>query len=252
MNLSVSSLAWQQHDLESSLETLKKLGVRHIEGVLTKIAKWENLNKTIVSNFCDDIASWSITMPSIQSIFHESGVVTFADEIGVAKHLKKVCGLAHVAKSNILVLGSPGLRKPDTRHCLANSLSFVSSDLARLGINICIEPNSRAYGGDYYHDLGEICEFVRSCGIAGVGAMLDTHNLELEGHEPLDEYLEYMDCIKHVHISAPNLAPISDFSRYKMLAEELRCSYDGLVTYEFLSSNDFESHVSKFVDAFSS
>jgi sugar phosphate isomerase/epimerase len=251
MNLSISSLAWQANDLERSLATLKRFGVSRIEGVFTKIDTWEKINRTIVSDFCDRIATWSITMPSIQSIFYGSGLKTFADEQAVSNHLRKVCELAHVSKSKILVLGAPSLRKPDTRHCLTNSLASVSKDLVDLGIKLCIEPNSRVYGGDYYCELGEICEFVRNCKIDGICAMLDTHNLELEGYDPLCEYVEYMDCIQHIHISSKNLEPINDFSRYKIFAKELKRSYNGLVTYELSDSKDFENHVLQFVDVFS-
>ena len=182
---------------------------------------------------------------STQSIFYQSGVTSFEDYEATKAHLEHVieeCGKYGI---KIIVLGSPSLRKGN-RDQLRKVFDALDDSLRELGIYLCVEPNCRYYGGEYYYKLSQIVPDIE--GYTNVRTMIDTHNVLLEGGDLFDTYDAYSKYIKHIHFSEKNLEPIGDYSLLKDFTQYLRqAGYEYGVTYELKQTPDIAHHKQEFL-----
>jgi sugar phosphate isomerase/epimerase len=81
--------------------------------------------------------------------------------------------------------------------------------------------------------------------------MIDTHNLKLEGYDPIIELGKYYDYINHIHISEIKLTPIINSETHINFSNELKnLGYDKIITYEVLKCDNIESEIKKFVEIY--
>jgi sugar phosphate isomerase/epimerase len=77
--------------------------------------------------------------------------------------------------------------------------------------------------------------------------MVDTHNVKLEGLNPLNETKKHIDYINHIHVSEPNLKTLSDFEFNKEFSQLLKSfNYNGIITYEVNKCNGIIESVKDF------
>ena len=182
---------------------------------------------------------------STQSIFYGSNVKSFEDFDSTFSRLNYVIDQCHFFGIRVIVLGSPSLRKGN-RDNLVKIFGEVDSKLKSYGIYLCVEPNSKYYGGEYYHNIFEIVSDIYS--FSNVKTMIDTHNLFLEGCDLFETYLKYFPFIKHIHFSEKDLVPISDYSLYNRFVDFLyEHDYNLGITYELKQSINLSNEVQKFV-----
>ncbi len=74
---------------------------------------------------------------------------------------------------------------------------------------LCIEPNSKYYGGEYFFTIKEIVNFITLNNFCNIKTMVDTHNLLLENQNIEESIYNFKDHIKHIHISEINLSEIN-------------------------------------------
>lgn len=250
MNISVSNLSWIPNDLDVSLDILKKFNIHHIEGIFTKINNWENIKDSDIKFFKKKCSQRNIQVSSFQSIFYQTSITSFSQYKKVFNHLSLVEKLASKFESKILVLGSPTLRKIDSLLNLYKSLKFIDPILQKNKMIMCIEPNSKIYGGNYFYSLEEICKFIKDNKFKNIKSMIDTHNLIEEGFDLIDEYVNYIDYIYHVHISEKSLDEIKKPKKYRDFIIKLKESYNGLIVYEFKNCKNFEKAIELFINMF--
>lgn len=182
---------------------------------------------------------------STQSIFYGSGVKTFEDYESTKSHLEYVIDECVKYGIRVIVFGSPSLRRGN-RDTLRRVFDSVDVKLREAGIYLCVEPNARYYGGDYYHKLTEIVPDIQD--YTNVRTMIDSHNVLLEGGDLFDTYDRYSEYIKHIHFSEKDLAPISDYSLLKDFSTYLkRSGYEYGVTYELKSTPNTLKHQKDFL-----
>jgi sugar phosphate isomerase/epimerase len=250
MRLSISNLSWDKSELNVVLSTLKKHNIGFIETVLTKINNWDELNLQAVKEFKKTCLEFDIRTSSLQSLFYNTKIESFADFKSVSKHLENIISYAVELDAKFLVLGSPSLRKFDSILGLSKSLKLIDSILKKTNIILCLEPNCKIYGGSYFFSLDEICEFIKQNKFKNIKTMIDTHNLLEEGFDLCEEYASYIDNIYHVHISEKGLGEIKSTKKYDAFLDELKNDFDGFVVYEFNNCKNFEKSIVKFKEMF--
>jgi sugar phosphate isomerase/epimerase len=236
MNLVVSSIGWENFFDEIILEKIdSKFGV---ELVFSKIDLWDNLTDEKINEFKEKISKYNIKMESAQSLFFGVDCDSFSNERFLL-HFEKLIYLSQKLGIKILVLGSPKLRKEFDIIHLNKIFKVLDSMLEGTDIKICIEPNSKQYGGKYFFTISEIVEFIKNCGFKNIGTMIDTHNSWLEGNNPTNEYNEYNEFIWHIHLSNYGLNNINN-EFYNKIGEFLKNikDYNKLLTFEILNLSE--------------
>lgn len=182
---------------------------------------------------------------STQSIFYGSGVTSFEDKDSTKRHLEYVIDECAKYGIKVIVFGSPSLRKGN-RDRLREVFDLVDGKLRDLGIYLCVEPNARYYGGDYYHKLSQIVPDIQ--GYTNIKTMIDSHNILLEGGNLIDSYNEYSESIKHIHFSEKDLVPIEDYEILAEFKDHLSQSgYEYGITYELCYNENLDHHKTEFL-----
>lgn len=249
MKLAVSNLCWDIGDSDNMLNHLKKLDINNIEGVLTKIDTWDNLTIDKIHNYKDYLKSNNISIPSLQSLFYNVECETIFDEVNFTSHIEKLIFFSKILSVKVLVFGSPSLRKKNLKweHNLTNVFEKIDNLLEKTNIELTIEPNSKIYGGDFFYTIPEIVEFISKNNFKHIKTMVDTHNIILEGNDPIEDLKLYFDYINHIHISENKLEPIKNFEFHEKFSQEIKkLNYDKIITYEVLKSNDLYESINMF------
>ena len=181
---------------------------------------------------------------STQSIFYGSNIKSFDDD-NILEYLNFVIDECSKCGIKIIVFGSPSLRKGN-KNILLNIFDYIDDRLKDNKIYLCVEPNSKYYGGQYYYSLDEIVSDIEK--YSNVKTMIDTHNLILEGENIIKQYKKYSDYIKHIHISEKDLKPIKDWNKYYEFVDFLKeeC-YNYGITYELKPPENIIEESKKFL-----
>ena len=244
MDIAISNLAFDRIDLTKVLKIFNKYRIKKIEGVLSKIEDFIKLSYNDVFLYSEEVKRYGVTISSFQSLFFQSGINSFDDNLCFS-HLKKVIDFCSIANSKILVLGSPTLRTKNSKSNLMKILRTIDSYLYRKEMILCIEPNSKIFNGDYFHNLEEISFFIKHGKFKRIKTMIDTFNLLSEGFDPILEFEKYERIIKHVHISEENLKPIENNEFHINFSKFLK-KKEIIVTYEIKKPDDFEETIHNF------
>jgi sugar phosphate isomerase/epimerase len=250
MKLALSNLAWDFDENEKIFSDLKTLEINNIEGVLTKVSSWENLNEEKIHSFKKLLQQNGLKIFSLQSIFFGVACEGLHDSKIVIPHIEKLISYSKILGVEILVLGSPNLRKKveGLEQKLKETFETIDSILFNSNIKICIEPNTKSYGGEYFHDLDEITEFIKKNNFLNVKTMVDTHNLLLENLDPSLEIEKHINYVEHIHVSEPKLLPLHDFELHKKFSETLKkLNYNKVITYEVAKHNNLIDSLKNFI-----
>jgi len=251
MNLSISNLAWEHKDLESTLKILQKYKIKKVEGVLSKINKWDLINDDELKNVKTMLESFDVEMGSIQSIFYDVDIKSLNDKNKFTQHINKLIEFSKTLGFNVLVFGSPNLRNGFNHEIIVEVLKNFDELLLENNITMCIEPNSKIYNGEYFHTITEISEFLRSNNFTNIKTMVDTHNLILEGEDPVEMIEKYFNQVHHIHVSENKLLPLSNLIFHKEFSDKIKSlKYDGIITYELLPCDNLENQIKIFTEIY--
>lgn len=182
---------------------------------------------------------------STQSIFHDSNISSLQDP-NTLKYLEYVVDECLKLGIERIVLGSPSLRKGKKKN-MTDILDFLDVKLQGSKTILCVEPNSKYYGGEYYFSLDEIVPDIKK--YTNIKTMIDTHNLVLEGENVFEQYEKYSDYIKHIHLSEKDLNKINDWIFSKKIVKFLReKKYKYGITYELKMTVDLDLEIKKFLE----
>ena len=246
MKLAVSNLAWDKKDNEYIFKILNKLGINRIETVLSKIDNWSILNNNSILDFKLLLNKYGIRTQSVQSLFFNIEY-KLDDEKSIISHFIRIIEYSKMLGINILVFGSPNLRKLKDKESLTNILKYLDKVLDDTSIEISIEPNSKVYRGEFFFSINEIISYIEENNFKNIKTMIDTHNLILEGYDPNLEILNNFKYINHIHISEAGLSVIKDIKFHDSFSKTIKeVNYSGIVTYEVIKSDDFIDSISLF------
>lgn len=222
MNFGISNLSWSSNRNRELFSLASSLGYSYIESVPGKIT--------------DDIP-----VKAIQSIFYGTNIDSFNDINSCIGRLVDLINSCKKQSIETIVVGSPTFRIGRKSQLIA-ILKEVDS-LAK-GISVCIEPNAKSYGGEYYWTIDQITEDLSH--FTNIKTMLDVGNAIMEHRNIFNDFDMYSDYIDHIHFSAPVNKPIIDYGIYKEFISFISNRYDKKITYEFLSSENIESNIRLF------
>jgi|LakMenE18May11ns_1017448.scaffolds.fasta_scaffold9836841_2 sugar phosphate isomerase/epimerase len=253
MNLSLSNFAWDNEESEIIFDEIKKIGIFNIEGVLTKLASWENLSDNKIIEYKKILNSKDIRLESLQSLFYGVKCDGIKDDDIFINHFKRLIEISKLLSSKILVFGSPGLRKKyeGWEEHLTKVFKELDLILEGTGIQISIEPNSKIYGGDYFFTVSEIVEFITKNKLNNIKTMIDTHNIILENSDPIIDFEKYYTYINHIHISENKLEIIKNFNFHINFSNHIKkLKYGKIITYEVIKCENVLNSVNKFYEIY--
>lgn len=246
MKIAVSNLAWDKEDNEDIFKIFNQLGINRIETVFSKIDSWYILHSNSILDFKLLLDKYGIKTESTQSLFFniESKL---DDEKFIISHFIRIIEYSKLLGINILVFGSPNLRKLKDKESLVKILKYLDKILDGTSIEISIEPNSKVYGGEFFFSLSEIISFIEENNFENIKTMIDTHNLILEGYDPNLEILNNFKYINHIHISETGLSVLKDIKFHEKFSKTIKdINYSGIITYEVVKSDDVIDSISLF------
>ncbi len=249
MNLSVSNLAWDSEETQQIFEKLNEFGISQIEVAVTKISSWDDITDDMLYEYKKLLSNNSLSVKSLQSIFYNTNVNSLEDTEGVLSHIKKLIHISKILGVNVLVFGSPSLRKKFKNYEITIKDLFLKIDnlLEGSGVELSIEPNSKIYGGEYFYTIDEIIKFIHENNFKNIKTMIDTHNIILEGQDPIEMFITYYDDINHIHISEKQLKPFTINDSHITFAKVIKDKkYDKTLTYEVLKHENFINSLSDF------
>lgn len=254
MKLSISNLAWDFPQNDEIFEELRKCGIRYVEGVLSKLGDWDSITTDDLVKLKSKLEEYNLEMISIQSIFYNQESLGLHDFDGNVDHIKRLIDFSQILGVKVMVLGSPNLRvaEDDLKNKLSDTFKKIDRLLDSTGIELLIEPNTKSYGGHYFHNLPEIVDFITSNNLNNIKTMIDTHNLILEGYNPNSEFIKFKEFIKHIHISEPGLLPLQDLEFHSQFGDLIKnMNYTDIVTYEIKPTENFFETISIFKKIYS-
>lgn len=177
-------------------------------------------------------------------LFGCEGAALFEDAAQRQRLVARLTGVIELAArlgARRLVFGSPGQRKRGSR--VEAELAAIATEVfgglghlaARDDICLCIEPNPPVYGCDWVTTASEGAAIVRAVGEPGFGLHLDTAGMWLAGDDGPQAVSAFMDVLRHVHLSAPQLGPVQrggDVSHGAVLSALAAAGYDQTVSIE--------------------
>jgi sugar phosphate isomerase/epimerase len=249
MNLALSNFAWDNQDSETIFKSLKENGINNIESVLTKIKDWSELETKDIVSYKKYLDDNGIIPYSIQSLFYGVKCVDITDVNIIKSHFDKLIYYSKLLGVKVLVFGSPGLRKKTNgwEDSLIEIFTYVDNILIGTDIKVLIEPNTSSYGGEFFHTVSDIVNFIESNNLKNVRTMIDTHNSLLENLDPNVELVNYFNYIEHIHISEPKLVVIKEDEFHINFSKTIKNSeYNKTITYEVMKSIDLIPSIKTF------
>lgn len=251
MNLSVSDFAWDNNrsDLYSELN---RIGIKQVEVIIPKINSWDYLNNDVLSSHLEYLKTYDLSPKTMQSLFFGVNCKDVSDVEIIKNHLLKLISYSKILSTNIMVFGSPSLRKKigDWENSLSKIFTFIDEYLSD-DIQIAIEPNSKIYGGEFFFTLDEIIEFIVKYKLKNIKTMIDTHNLIHENLDPIAEFEKHFKYINHIHISETNLSIISDTEFHRNFSKTIKkLGYDRTITYEVKPNNNLINSIELFKEIY--
>ena len=225
MQVGISNIGWQPDMVSKNTEIALNLGFDYIESAYIK-------------------APLSKSVYAIQGVFYGSGISSFFDS-SCYDYLCKVVDYCLENNVKVITLGSPSMRIGNKKSML-DLLMRIDNYIDKRDCIVCVEPNARKYGGEYYYTLDEIVDDIES--LYSIKTMIDSGNLYLEGLNSVVELEKHKEYIYHVHISTPDLEPVTLYKEYANIISDIKnLGYNGNVTYEFMKSYDLNKEIENFL-----
>lgn len=248
MILGVSHFAF---DLEEEfLEFLSKNEIHNVEVIFSKIKPWDDLSADVIKNYKRNLLKHDLNSFSTQSLFFNSGCDNLSEIKKVLFHIDTILEYCKILGIKKLVFGSPALRKKTHNWYKKLEQLFFEIDkrLEKTDIDFIIEPNSKIYNGEYFFTIKEIVEFIKNNNFYNIRTMICTHNLFLENESIFNNFINYQDYIKHIHISEIDLKPIKDLELHQKFSSLLKdYNYKHSITYEIKKCDNIYDTINDFV-----
>jgi len=248
-SLSVSNLAWNAEHNEQAKSILSLNGVGHIEVVPAKIKS----NPLTISKK-DAVAYrqyWekdNVNIIALQSLLFGGGNFQLFgssdDRKQLKKYLYRIAELTSWLGADVMVFGSPKIRVyGELGHdAVMDIATTFFEDIAKFaaerGTCFCIEPNPEYYGCEFIVSSIEGFDFVSAIAHPGLRLHLDTGAMQLANEDPVTVSQNYLNVVKHIHISEIGLKSVgieSQFNFHSTFAKSLLDNtYSKFVSIEML------------------
>jgi sugar phosphate isomerase/epimerase len=243
MNIAITQLAFNDND--SLSKKAKELNIDNIELIFSMFNSEQQMRKVL-----KQLKDSNVKYSTAQSILYNSNIKNLSD-YSIVEFVEQFCDKCNDCGVNLIVLGSAKNRQGDKKD---TEIVFKKIDdiLKIKDIILCIEPNSKIYGGSYFFNLKEITEFIDQNNFKNIRSMVDTFNLMNEGFDPSYEYVKYKKYIEHIHISEKNLIPYKTSIEHQNFSKAIKSNnYSKIITYEAKYCDDIDSSIFNFFNDYS-
>jgi sugar phosphate isomerase/epimerase len=252
MNIGISNLAFDNNDI-NILNYLSSNNINNVELVYTKHKLWEEPinNLDSIKNLFN---TYNLNIYSIQSIFYGTEINSFNQVDDIKSHLNKLFNICKILGIKKTVFGSPVFRKSFNRYKtnIINIFDFIENELKNTDIKFLIEPNSKIYQTEYFYNPYEIFDFIKSHNYKNISSMIDTHNLILEGYDPISIFENNSQYIDHIHVSEVGLKEINDIDFHYKFSNTLKDNnYNKMIIYEILKNDNIIENIENFKNIYS-
>ena len=220
LKLAASNLAWDLTWDDEVLRFMVDTGFGGVEVAPTKLwGSWPDIETQDVVAYRKKINDYGLQIPAFQSILYgvSLSLLDTANILALSEHFKRLCEIADAAETNVLIVGSPGLRRLRTLSYSSARAQAVDvfGALGRMaepyGISLGLECNPPEYGCDFLTTQAETASFVAEVGHPCVREHLDLGALIVNGDESVASHMSRQPA--HVHVSTPGLASLSTKER---------------------------------------
>lgn len=251
MNIAISNFAYE--NCKKDYTILEEYDIRYVESILSRIKPYNDLTIDDIKQYKNDLTNHKIQTKSAQAIFYGVPIVDMSENKIVLTHLENLFNFCNVLNIELVVFGSPSIRKKFDNFDKKISELFTEIDAlaTEKGIKFVIEPNSKIYGGEFFFDIEEIVSFIRKNNFNSIKTMIDTHNSILENKNPISEYNKFKDYVEHIHVSEKGLLPIVLKDFHVEFSRILKStSYNKMITYEVIKTQDTFKSIETFKEIY--
>ncbi|MFV0520409.1 MAG: sugar phosphate isomerase/epimerase family protein [Lachnospirales bacterium] len=252
MKLSISNIAWNQHEDKEVYNLMNRYGFYGLEIAPTRFFSnpYYQDDKTI-NTLAENIKNHGLTVTSMQSLhFGKDKIKLFGTEEErdeLLNYTKDAIEFASKLGVNNLVFGSPKLRViNDEQKEYGLAIKFFS-ELAMYAqekkVILSIEPNPKEYGTNFINTTDEALKLVGMVNNDNFKINLDLSTIILN-NEDIDIIKKCGKYINHVHISEPFLDILVEnrFDFHKNVKEELeKIGYKNWVSIEMGKKSDIDN-----------
>ncbi len=246
MKLSISNIAWDScRDIEV-YKLMKKYGFTGLEIAPTRFFfenPYDHIEEAVkLAKELKD--TYAIKICSMQSILFGRDEKIFEspeNQQKITDYLIKAIDFAAAVSCRNLVFGSPknrSLSSCSDYKCAVDLFSVLGDYALKNGTVMSIEANPCIYGTNFINYTHEAVKLVKEVNSEGFKVNLDFGTI-IENKENIDDIIDDLEYINHIHISEPGLMPICLRDAHRKLALLLRKSlYQGYISIEMKKSGE--------------
>lgn len=256
MKLSISNIAWEQHDDREILKLLKSHQVDGIEVAPSKIwPAWEGISYKSARDYKDFLTDYGFEIPAMQALLFGKNELQVFDPMthkAFFEHIRLLTEVAVGLESQVLVFGSPKNRRRfqlNTEEARKKAVDFfyqVGEICKTSGCVMGIEHNPIEYGCDFLTNIADVVTFVQHLEHENVKVHIDSAGIHMCGGDELG-ILQKIDDFAHFHLSAPMLEALHTDAPY--LADYLTILenklYTGWISIEMKQQDDTYSTIDR-------
>jgi len=247
--LAVSDTGFE--DIEDVVHELYISGIPYLEIVPTKIKPFSELTIFDLIEYKSKLNHHNLAPYSLLSLFYTLDIPDVSHVTSIVNHLTKLDTYMVELNCDLMVFGSPTMRKKidGWEGYIHDIFSQVDKVLSISGKYLIIEPVAKTYGAEFFTTIDEIVTHLKKAKYTNIFTMIDTHNLFLENQDPIEKYLEYQEYIKHIHVAEIGLGALTNKKFHKEFAKVLQ-DYPHVITHEIRDRDNFKKSIKMFGDIY--
>lgn len=246
MNLLISNIAWSIENDDEMYKYISDKGFIGLEIAPTRIIS-ENPYKNI--NLAKNISKklkekYNLKICSMQSILFgrtERLFGTSEERKILLDYTKKAIDFANAINCPNLIFGSPKNRiiENDNQYLIAIDFFKKLGDYSKSKKTILsIEANPAIYGTNFINTTKQAFELVKKVKSNGFMVNVDFGTI-IENNENIDQIIDNINLVNHIHISEPNLVLIEKRKIHQDFFNKLKkTSYNKFISIEMKNTNN--------------
>lgn len=249
MKLAVTDLGFD--GIESVAHKLYQNGIEYVEVIPTKIKPYHALTVRDMLMYKDILAEYNVKPYSFLSLFYGTDINDISEVDKILTQFQVLITYAQLTGVKKLVFGSPGLRKkvPGWEYHLEDIFTKLDTMLKDTKVSVIIEPVSKSFGGEFWHDVKEIIDFIQYFDLRRVYTMIDTSNAITQGDDPSLLYNQYKHRIGHIHIAEPGFGKLKNLEMHMKFSNTIR-GYQDVITHEITNKDEFVESIKTFSEIY--
>lgn len=244
MQLSISNIAWKVEDDDKVGDLLNRYEIKHIDIAPGKYLDITSCTYKDISIVKQKWADRGISIIGMQSLLYATESLQVFDKSSHSKfysHIGKICNIGATLGATKLTFGSPrnriipngiGMKYEDI---YTEFFSVLSAIAKSYNVVICLEPNPKEYGTNFMNNTLDVAKVLTKINHDNLKLQFDVGASVMNNEDINMMFTSYYYLIGHIHISEPNLVPLS--SDYHKEVGHILKNKPKYGTIEMLSNN---------------